>query len=459
MAVVTLEQCPKKVKDLFNRASTAIERDNADYAIEMLLSTLDLEPQLLQARRLLRMAEIRKATSGKSSMSGLKGMGPKSKIKSLIKKDPAKALKTAEEQLMTVDPVNAGFVYAYKEAAMAADNPEAAVMTMELARDYNKTDKEYLETLGDLYLEVGNPKGAVESYTAVSELDPQNQPIRKKIRDAAAVNTMQKGNWEEEGDFQNKLANKEEAAQLEQENKAVLSDDDITGMIKAFQLRVQSEPENISHSRRLAELYVQAGEFDAGIDEYERANSLTKGGDPEIDRAIVETTLKIYDNNIDYYENIEPNPEEAQQMRAEKEEYEFTIAADRVERYPNDREFKYLYGELLFKRGDYTEAIRQFQEGKKNPKHRLNAIYYLGRCFHAKGQLDMAINTLTDAADEMLVMDDTKKDVLYELGSISETMEEYAQALDYYKKIYEVDIGYKDVEQKIEEGYNRQQSS
>ena len=342
---------------------------------------------------------------------------------------------------------------------MAADNPEAAVMTMELARDYNKTDKEYLETLGDLYLEVGNPKGAVESYTAVSELDPQNQPIRKKIRDAAAVNTMQKGNWEEEGDFQNKLANKEEAAQLEQENKAVLSDDDITGMINAFQLRVQSEPENISHSRRLAELYVQAGEFDAGIDEYERANSLTKGGDPEIDRAIVDTTLKIYDNNIDYYENIEPNPAEAQQMRAEKEEYEFTIAADRVERYPNDREFKYLYGELLFKRGDYTEAIRQFQEGKKNPKHRLNAIYYLGRCFHAKGQLDMAINTLTDAADEMLVMDDTKKDVLYELGSISETMEEYAQALDYYKKIYEVDIGYKDVEQKIEEGYNRQQSS
>ena len=187
MAVVTLEQCPKKVKDLFNRASTAIERDNADYAIEMLLTTLDLEPQLLQARRLLRMAEIRRATSGKSSMSGLKGMGPKSKIKSLIKKDPAKALKTAEEQLMTVDPVNAGFVYAYKEAALAADNPEAAVMTMELARDYNKTDKEYLETLGDLYLETGNPKGAVESYTAVSDLDPQNQLISKKIRDAAAV--------------------------------------------------------------------------------------------------------------------------------------------------------------------------------------------------------------------------------------------------------------------------------
>ena len=417
-----------------------MERDNADYAIEMLLSALALEPDFLQARRMLRMAEVKKAMGTKGSMSGLKGMSAKSKIKSQIKKDPAKALASAEE-LMKMDPLNSGNVYAYIEAALAADNPEAAVMTMELARDHNNADKEYIERLGDLYLKAGQARGAVECFTMVSEMDPNNQIIRKKMRDAAAVNTISGGGWEKEGDFTDKLADADEASRLEQENKAKLSEDDVSGLITALELRVKNEPENITHARRLAELYVQAGEFDSAIQMYEHANTLTKGGDPEIDRALVATTMKIYEHNLAYYEE-EGMADEAESTRQEMADYEFSVAAERVEKYPNDREFKFLYGELLFAREDYTEAIRQFQEGKKNPKYRLEAVYYLGRCFHHKGQLDLAVNTLEEAASEMLVMDETKKKVLYELGTICETMGDFPKALDYFKEIYAVDISF-----------------
>jgi hypothetical protein len=66
---------------------------------------------------------------------------------------------------------------------------------------------------------------------------------------------------------------------------------------------------------------------------------------------------------------------------------------------------------------------------------------------------DLAANTLQEAADEIPIMDDTKKDIIYELGEIYEEMGEVPKALSYYKLIYAVDIGYRDVEQKIQKGY------
>ena len=456
MAVVTIEQVPKKARDLYNRASDAMRKDNADYAIEMLIATLDQEPNLLEARRLLRIAEIKKALSGKSSMGGLKGMGTKSKVKSTIKKDPAKAMKLAEE-LMQVDPLNPGFIYTYNEAALAAEMPEAAVMTMELARDHNGRDKEYVEALGDLYVKTGNAKEAVECFTAVAQMDPNNQKVRKKMRDAAAVSTIDRGKWEKDGDYTEKLADQEASMQMEREGKNVRTASETAAMISVFLKKFEAEPQSVSHARRLAELYVEAGDFDTAIDMYDTANGLTRGGDPEIERSIVDTTILIFEHNIEHYESEEGNdPAAAADMKEQLNNYKFEIAADRVVKYPNDREFKFLYGELLFERGEYTDAIRQFQEGKKNPKYRLEAQYYLGRCFNEKGQYDMAAATLEEASSEMLIMDETKKKVLYELGEIAEKMDQKPKALEYYKEIYSVDISFRDVEQKIEEGYKDQ---
>ena len=49
---------------------------------------------------------------------------------------------------------------------------------------------------------------------------------------------------------------------------------------------------------------------------------------------------------------------------------------------------------------------------------------------------------------------DLKKDILYELGGILESTGHIQEAANqYYKEIYQVDIGYKDVAAKIEKSY------
>ena len=46
MADVSMEQLPKRVRDAFEKAATAVERNNLDYAIDMLTSLLDQEPKV-----------------------------------------------------------------------------------------------------------------------------------------------------------------------------------------------------------------------------------------------------------------------------------------------------------------------------------------------------------------------------------------------------------------------------
>jgi len=52
-------------------------------------------------------------------------------------------------------------------------------------------------------------------------------------------------------------------------------------------------------------------------------------------------------------------------------------------------------------------------------------------------------------------MDETKKDILYEMGTLCELMGKPEQAVGHYKEIYSVDIRYKDVAAKVEKGYKK----
>ena len=92
---------------------------------------------------------------------------------------------------------------------------------------------------------------------------------------------------------------------------------------------------------------------------------------------------------------------------------------------------------------------------QRNPQKRIRALYYLAMCFKAKVQYEIPMEQLEKARSELHLMDDTKKDVVYEMGVISETMGRPDQAIAYFKEIYAVDIGYKDIAQKIDQAYRK----
>ena len=52
-------------------------------------------------------------------------------------------------------------------------------------------------------------------------------------------------------------------------------------------------------------------------------------------------------------------------------------------------------------------------------------------------------------------MDDFKKDVIYNLGLVYEATDQVQKAVTEYKKIFEIDISFKDVAEKIKKAYKK----
>ena len=145
--------------------------------------------------------------------------------------------------------------------------------------------------------------------------------------------------------------------------------------------------------------------------------------------------------------------EELNELLKQKSESLLDEARKRVERNPTDLLFRFELGEQLMNIGQFTEAIPELQKARQNPNVRLRAMSLLGRCYVGKGMLDLAVKQFTDAASEILAMDNVKKDLLYQLGRLHEQMGHKDQALACYKEIYEVDYSYEDVAQRVESSY------
>ena len=88
-----------------------------------------------------------------------------------------------------------------------------------------------------------------------------------------------------------------------------------------------------------------------------------------------------------------------------------------------------------------------------NPSVRLKSMAKLGQCYVSRNMNDLAAKTFSDAIEELPSMDAVKKDLLYNLGLLYETMGQSEKAIDCLKQIYEVDYGYRDVAARVEASY------
>ncbi len=459
MPELSLEKAPRKAREQYEKGLAALERGNLDYGMDMFEAALEISPDLLKARRFLRAAAIKKSKSSKggglaNAMSSLTGLGSVFSAQSQIKKKPGDAVKTVEK-LLRKAPLNMQFINLMVQAATAAEMPEVAIMTLELAKEQLPGDVDMLRMLAKLYQDNMMMHDARVIYEDVLTLRPNDPKAIKDAKDAAALDTMQRGQWEDQtSDFRTKLKNKGEAAQLEREAKAVASESDLSTLIREARDKVKREPQNINYKRALAEYLTKEEQFDEALKVLADAQAQTGGADPQIDRMISNIRIKQFDGRISTLESAGKQAE-AEAARSERADFVFADAEDKVRRYPNDLQFKYELGVLLYERGALNEAIQMMQMAQRNPQRRIRALYYLALCFKQKGQFDIALEQLQKANSELTLVDETKKDILYELGTTSEAMNTPEKAVEYFKEIYSVDISYRDVAQRIEKYYKR----
>lgn len=465
MAEVSARELPARAKQFYEKGNAAMDRGKPEHAIKMFMESLKLEPRFLTARGKIRFLEITKAREKKGRMISISTIAGAGSVKKYLKKDPLRALEEAEN-LLQRDVTNVQFLLAYADASIAAEVPEAGAQALEMTREFHPEKNEaILERLAELYREMGEHAKEREIYTELLRRNPNDQEYVKAAKNAAAQDTIKSKNYEkavETGNFREALRDEEQAKELEQNNRATKSSSDLEARVERLVRVIESEPENLNNYKQLADTYSTMEQYDDALEVYEKVSEMTGGGDPEIERSIATMNIRIHETSIEYYEEHAEEVFEdddgvefsgadmAEYWREALEEFRIQDAAACVERYPNDNQYKFLYGQLLYQQGEYDQAIPLFQKSRNHPKVRHEALHHLSLCYKEKGIFDIAAETLREPIADMPLMNEQKKVMLYDLGLIYEQMDRDDDAKDCFKQIYMIDYEYRDVADRIE---------
>ena len=230
--------------------------------------------------------------------------------------------------------------------------------------------------------------------------------------------------------------------------------------------KIQAQPDSLDLYRDIVRQFVSAGDLDSAIAWLQRGRLTTLGkADSSLERQEIDLITQRYEKvPKGLRDHLAAPPGDAAATAAlaandkELTEYRIQTTASLVERYPNDYSFRFEYGSLLFGAGRLDEAIQQLQYAQRNPKFRQASILSIGKCFVASGKFDLGVDQLLLAKSEVPVMNDLKKDIIYELGGAYEKMGRTKEAIEEYKAIYMADSGYRDVSKKINDFYESQKN-
>jgi tetratricopeptide (TPR) repeat protein len=443
-----------KHQNLWKKGMLAVEQKNWEYAVSLILPVVKDVPTFLDGRKVLRRAEGEVAGSGRKFSFGGGGMFKSNK------RDPWEQIAELEEGVFQKDPFNASANHQLYELGMRVQFPDLAAFALETIRMGQPTNTKIMHTLAEHYMTHEQPEKASEVYRAIVKLDPRDMTAVKGEKDAAARTSILRQGWG--ADFRSAMKNSDEANELEMMNRVGMTNEQIEGLLEKVIARYNQDQTNFNTVKTMAELYEKLGQSENALMFFDYALTLSPG-DVALQRRAEMIRDKVQDTQIQQMQvDIEADPHAADaeekraqlmEIRRQRSAASIADAKTRVERNPTDKTLRFDLGQAYFNAGMYTEALPELQQAKGNPHIRTKAMLLLGRCFERKNMNDLAENALSEASKELSIMDNTKKEILYELGLVYEKMGKKEQYLEALKEIYNNDYGYKDVASRVESSY------
>jgi tetratricopeptide (TPR) repeat protein len=459
---VTLKEMDPRLQKQLETAEKSIDRNPA-VVIEICNNILAINPGALDARKALRKAQRKAIAPQKGGMTRLFGSVTNTpfmlKSGSRMKSDPKGVLDEAEK-LLAVNPYNTQALKMLAHAAETMAMWGTAALAYENIRDVTPENIENLLAHGNALIEAGQPKEAIKAGERILELQSGNGDAQALLRRASVAITMDKGKWDEQSDFRQKLADSTKATELEQEARMANDSETLGKLVLKLTDAIQKEPEQLNFYRDIIGYLKQLQRFEEALDYVRRARQQPLGkADPTLEKQESDLSVSVMRQKLEKLEAaVATDPsKQAELDELKKSELAFRVqeAKIRVEKYPNDYGFRFDYGILLYEIGQIDLSIRELQMARRNPKVTSRATLFLGRAYRAKGIYDLAIEALNQAKNEMPIMSDLKKEIIYELALCYRGQGSVEKAVDEYKTIYSNDIDYKDVAKIINEYYEK----
>lgn len=452
------EEDRKRAQVFFDRGKTVADTGNYDYAIEMYIQGLSIDPENVEAHQALREISL------KRKVSGGKDMGMIDKMKMAKAKDEKQEMLNAEKLLAYVPGDISRMTSVFKAAYKAGCYDTVLWIGPILQRanqEQKKPDFKTFITLRDIYSAIEDYKLATDACYLASQMKPDDMDLQHEMKNLAAKLTMSKGKYNVAKSFRESMRDVEVQEKLLNIDKDVLEGDALVRAINDAEAEWKASPEDWA-------------KFSKYID------ALTRGEQKDYEDRAIELLDEAYKKSHQFRyrqrvgvirmaqlsrqerslrgerDRAKGKPEHAEleqrykdflveQTRTELEEYRLVLDA-----YPTNSDARFHVGYRLFKLHEFGEAIPILQQVRTDPKHRTNASLLLGQAFLSAGFADEAVDTLKAVIDEYQGRGDERSiHMFYWYGRALEEKKDTASAIKAYSQVAQWNFNYLDVQARI----------
>ncbi len=439
-----------KAQTFFARAKDIAERNNFDYAINMYIEGLRLDPDNISQGHLpLReLALLRQSRKGKKPSIV-------ERVKYLRGKDMLEQMLNAE-YLLAKAPDHLPYLQAMLKAAYTGGYTKTTQWLADLLFvATNGSEHQSVHTyilLKDAYVSIGQYEKAIVTCKRASELKPSDHELSDEFKRLSAELTVSQGKYDQEGDFTKAIKDSDSQRKLQASDGVVKSDDFRETLIRDARAQHAKNPTLTQNTFNLANTLAQTETDEA---ENEAIELLDDAYASSRDFSFKQKAGEIKINQLKRNLRKSRRAAGAAQQTAELLSHLNQVQLDHwrlvVENYPTNLHAKYEYADRLLAIKQYEQAIPLFQEAQRDPRRRIPAMGKIGVCFFLKGWTTDAMEIFQQAIDSYELKEDAiAKDLQYNLGLCYEKLGENDKALEIYRKIAQIDFGFRDVSKRVD---------
>ena len=280
------------------------------------------------------------------------------------------------------------------------------------------------------------------------------------IKDLCAKKTVKDGKYGQAEDFRDSIKDRKVQEKMYAQSDFVKSPEYLADALEEAKKAFKANPDSPINILKLAEAF-----FDLGTEKgYQESlavlqKALQKYKDFTYKRRIGELKIRKYKADVRAAKGAVDADPTNYELKAKFDKLLKLFAGIELEHYkgcvanyPTDLHMKYEYGLRLLVNKQYNEAIPLFQETQKDPQRKLQAMDKTGLCFFFKGWYTDAIDIFKKAFEECEIKDSAiAKDLRYNLARSFEEDGQTDKALEFYRKLAQLDFNYKDVATRIDD--------
>lgn len=431
------------------KADEARKRRNYDFAIELYRQLLDLDPDLGEARSGLRHAlrgREERAPGGRF-LRAVSGALPLSRAKAMFKLGKYDACARALEDYLGSKPLDEDANLMLGVALEQAGHFRSARAVYEFLAEIAPKNPEGLKRAGAILQRDGEFEQALDYYERALTADPRDRDALKARKNLAAETALSRRSDETVRHSRDLIQDKEAARELERAQRRHLSEDELREQLNGLEERFAETPDDPDLMLRLAEVHERLGDPAAALELAERALQYRRDS-ADVAARVGDLRAKALELELSRASEAGA-AERAGALERELVEHRIADFRERVKARPADSTLRLGLARNLAQGGELDAAVAELQKCQADPRVRDDALLLLARCFEQKGLMDLARKNYERALEGADRLGERAKEILYHLGAIAESLGNADEARSYYIRIYEVDIGYRDVADKM----------